>query len=221
MSSTALREGVQRLEIMTRVTLGVLALASGVYTYLGVRELLNGNATSSSSRPSFFVAERSAFRLLPSPALQPLCATKQPRLFSGCWRIGRLRDLAMRPGSTPRRGRAAATRHRATAAVLTRDLDTATKRWRRGCCRTPMRRRLLAARRFRSGGSPRHLRPARWCASHQMSSQLATCRQHDSRRVKNVEGRKMRKNARAISERSRRPGACFGAKPWRYRVISS
>jgi hypothetical protein len=42
--TTALREGVQRLEITTRVTLGVLALASGVYTYLGVRELLNGNA---------------------------------------------------------------------------------------------------------------------------------------------------------------------------------
>ena len=42
---SALREGVQRLEITTRVTLGVLALASGVYTYLGVRDLLNGNAT--------------------------------------------------------------------------------------------------------------------------------------------------------------------------------
>lgn len=43
--STALREGVQRLEITMRVTLAVLALASGVYTYLGVRELLEGNAT--------------------------------------------------------------------------------------------------------------------------------------------------------------------------------
>lgn len=43
--STALRDGVQRIEIMMRVTLGVLALASGVYTYLGVRELLNGDAT--------------------------------------------------------------------------------------------------------------------------------------------------------------------------------
>jgi hypothetical protein len=43
--STALREGVTRLEITSRVTLGVLALASGVYTYLGVRELLIGNAT--------------------------------------------------------------------------------------------------------------------------------------------------------------------------------
>ena len=43
--STALREGVQRLEVTLRVTLAVLALASGVYTYLGVRDLLNGNAT--------------------------------------------------------------------------------------------------------------------------------------------------------------------------------
>jgi hypothetical protein len=43
--SSALRNGVSRLEVTTRVTLGVLALASGVYTYLGVRDLLNGNAT--------------------------------------------------------------------------------------------------------------------------------------------------------------------------------
>jgi len=43
--SLALREGVSRLEIITRVTLGILALASGVYTYLGVRDLLNGDAT--------------------------------------------------------------------------------------------------------------------------------------------------------------------------------
>src|SRR5215203_2912523 len=43
--SSGLREGVVRLEVTTKVTLGVLALASGVYTYLGVRDLLNGNAT--------------------------------------------------------------------------------------------------------------------------------------------------------------------------------
>ena len=43
--SVVLRDGVHRLEVTTRVTLGVLALASGVYTYLGVRDLLNGNAT--------------------------------------------------------------------------------------------------------------------------------------------------------------------------------
>jgi len=40
-----LREGVRRLDGTLRVTLGVLALASGVYTYLGVRELLDGTAT--------------------------------------------------------------------------------------------------------------------------------------------------------------------------------
>jgi len=44
-TALALREGVQRLEITMRVTLGVLALASGVYTYLGVRELLSGSPT--------------------------------------------------------------------------------------------------------------------------------------------------------------------------------
>ena len=43
--SIALREGVKRLEVTLRVTLAVLALGSGFYTYLGVRELLNGNAT--------------------------------------------------------------------------------------------------------------------------------------------------------------------------------
>ena len=41
--SIALRDGVSRLEITTKVTLAVLALASGVYTYLGVRDLLNGD----------------------------------------------------------------------------------------------------------------------------------------------------------------------------------
>ena len=40
-----LRTGQARLETTTRVTLAVLALASGVYTYLGVRGLLNGTAT--------------------------------------------------------------------------------------------------------------------------------------------------------------------------------
>jgi hypothetical protein len=43
--SIALRDGITRLEVTTRVTLGILAVASGVYTYLGVRDLLNGNAT--------------------------------------------------------------------------------------------------------------------------------------------------------------------------------
>ena len=39
-----LRQAVSSLDLTTRLTLAVLALASGVYTYLGVRELLDGSA---------------------------------------------------------------------------------------------------------------------------------------------------------------------------------
>ncbi len=42
--SHALRGGLARLELTTKVTLAVLATASGVYTYLGVRDLLDGTA---------------------------------------------------------------------------------------------------------------------------------------------------------------------------------
>jgi hypothetical protein len=44
--SYTLRGQQTRLDVTTRITLAVLALASGVYTYLGVRELLNGTATT-------------------------------------------------------------------------------------------------------------------------------------------------------------------------------
>jgi hypothetical protein len=40
-----LREGIEVLELTAKVTLAVLALASGVYTYIGVRDLLDGSAT--------------------------------------------------------------------------------------------------------------------------------------------------------------------------------
>src|SRR6476620_5209450 len=38
-----LSKGVARLEVMLKLTTAILALAAGVYTYLGVRELLNGS----------------------------------------------------------------------------------------------------------------------------------------------------------------------------------
>ncbi|WP_188906999.1 hypothetical protein [Aureimonas endophytica] len=44
--SYLLRGQVNRLETTTQVTLSVLALGSGVFTYLGVRELLDGSATT-------------------------------------------------------------------------------------------------------------------------------------------------------------------------------
>ena len=40
--SKTLRQGLEHVTVTTRVTLAVLALASGVYTYLGVRGLLQG-----------------------------------------------------------------------------------------------------------------------------------------------------------------------------------
>jgi hypothetical protein len=40
-----LREGIEALELTSKITLAVLALASGVYTYIGVRDLLDGSAT--------------------------------------------------------------------------------------------------------------------------------------------------------------------------------
>lgn len=40
-----LKDGIAAVEIMTRFALAVLALASGVYTYLGVRSILDGSPT--------------------------------------------------------------------------------------------------------------------------------------------------------------------------------
>ena len=41
--SHVLRGGITRLEMMTKFTLATLALASGIYAYLGVRSLLEGS----------------------------------------------------------------------------------------------------------------------------------------------------------------------------------
>src|SRR6201990_1377995 len=45
-NSVQLLQGVARLEVMLKLTTAILALAAGVYTYLGVRELLNGSPTT-------------------------------------------------------------------------------------------------------------------------------------------------------------------------------
>ena len=42
---SSIKQGIAGLETMTRFALAILALASGVYTYLGVRGLLDGTAT--------------------------------------------------------------------------------------------------------------------------------------------------------------------------------
>ncbi|OLP57335.1 hypothetical protein BJF92_16150 [Rhizobium rhizosphaerae] len=45
-ASHRLQDGVDAVETMTRFALAVLALASGVYTYLGVRSILDGSPTA-------------------------------------------------------------------------------------------------------------------------------------------------------------------------------
>jgi hypothetical protein len=50
-TSVLLANGVQRLEVTLKLTTAILALAAGVYTYLGVRELLNGSPPPCCSPP--------------------------------------------------------------------------------------------------------------------------------------------------------------------------
>src|SRR3954462_15668883 len=45
-TASLLSRGVSRLEVTLKLTTAILALAAGVYTYLGVRELLNGSPTT-------------------------------------------------------------------------------------------------------------------------------------------------------------------------------
>src|ERR1700721_3270407 len=45
-ASVLLSKGVTRLEVTLKLTTAILALAAGVYTFLGVRELLNGSPTT-------------------------------------------------------------------------------------------------------------------------------------------------------------------------------
>src|ERR1700753_630890 len=45
-TAVLLANGINRLEVTLKLTTAILALAAGVYTYLGVRELLNGSPTT-------------------------------------------------------------------------------------------------------------------------------------------------------------------------------
>ena len=132
MSSTALREGVQRLEIMTRVTLGVLALASGVYTYLGVRELLNGNATVVFFAAVIYSVAVSigiyAFWTYLLRFMPHVRDHKSRGLLFGCMGLGAFMIIAMSAwlNASALAGAAAIQQHLATAVqAYTRDLDKA------------------------------------------------------------------------------------------------
>jgi hypothetical protein len=130
--SLALRDGVSRLEVTSRVTLGVLALASGVYTYLGVRDLLNGNATvvffaaviySVAVSVGIYTFWTFLMRFLPH-----VQDSKSRSLLFACMGLGSLMIIAMSAwlNASALAGAAAIQQHLATAVqAYTRDLDRA------------------------------------------------------------------------------------------------
>ncbi len=130
--SIALRDGVSRLEVTTRVTLGVLALASGVYTYLGVRDLLNGDATvvffaaviySVAVSVGIYAFWTFLMRFLPHVQDQ-----KSRSLLFACMALGSLMIIAMSAwlNASALAGAAAIQQHLSvTVQAYTRDLDRA------------------------------------------------------------------------------------------------
>jgi hypothetical protein len=130
--SIALRDGVSRLEVTTKVTLGVLALASGVYTYLGVRELLNGNATVVFFAAVIYSVAVSigiyAFWTFLMRFLPHVHDNRSRGLLFACMGLGSLMIVAMSAwlNASALAGAAAIQQHLATAVqAYTRDLDRA------------------------------------------------------------------------------------------------
>src|SRR6185312_10513715 len=130
--SIALRDGISRLEVTTRVTLGVLALASGVYTYLGVRDLLNGNATIVFFAAVIYSVAVSigiyAFWTYLMRFLPHVRDRKSRSLLFGCMGLGALMIIAMSAwlNASALAGAAALQQHLATMTqAYTRDLDRA------------------------------------------------------------------------------------------------
>ncbi|MDQ2083332.1 hypothetical protein RA307_24380 [Xanthobacteraceae bacterium Astr-EGSB] len=130
--NTALQDGVRRLETTMRVTLAVLALASGVYTYLGVRDLLNGNATlvmfaaviySVAVTIGIYAFWSFLMRLLPH-----LTEPTGRSLMFGCMALGAVMIIAMSAwlNASALAGAAAIQQHLAVATeAYTRDLGRA------------------------------------------------------------------------------------------------
>jgi hypothetical protein len=130
--SMALRDGVSRLEVTMKITLGVLALASGVYTYLGVRDLLNGNTTIVFFAAVIYSVAVSvgiyAFWTFLMRVLPHVQDHSSRGLLFGCMALGSLMIVAMSAwlNASALAGAAAIQQHLATSVqAYTRDLDRA------------------------------------------------------------------------------------------------
>src|ERR1700712_2609791 len=131
-TSLLLSRGVARLQVTLKLTTAILALAAGVYTYLGVRELLNGSPTT-----VFFAAVIYSVAVsVGIYALWVFLMHFMPHVTHGvgrglmfaCMLLGSLMIVAMSSwlNASALAGAAAIQQHLATTVQdYTRDLDTA------------------------------------------------------------------------------------------------
>jgi hypothetical protein len=133
-NSTALvlSAGVSRLEITLKLTTAILALAAGVYTWLGVRELLNGSPTTVFFAAVIYSVAVSvgiyAFWVFLMQFMPHVTGRGGRGLMFGCMALGSLMIVAMSSwlNASALAGAAAIQQHLAiTVQNYTRDLDTA------------------------------------------------------------------------------------------------
>ncbi|WP_342641652.1 hypothetical protein [Rhodoligotrophos ferricapiens] len=133
--ASGLRDGVAGIDLTMRVTLGVLALASGVYTYLGVRDLLDGSpvitffaAIIYSTAVSIAIYAFWSFLMRFLPHVEDVASRVW---LGGAMLLGSLMIVAMSSwlNAAALAGSAAIEQHLATTLqAYTRDLDTAHNR---------------------------------------------------------------------------------------------
>jgi hypothetical protein len=130
-TSQLLANGVARLEVTLKLTTAILALAAGVYTYLGVRELLNGSPTTVFFAAVIYSVAVSvgiyAFWIF-LMQFMPHVGGRGRGLMFGCMALGSLMIVAMSSwlNASALAGAAAIQQHLAiTVQNYTRDLDTA------------------------------------------------------------------------------------------------
>jgi hypothetical protein len=131
-ASALLTKGVSRLEVTLKLTTAILALAAGVYTYLGVRELLNGSPTTVFFAAVIYSVAVSvgiyAFWVFLMQFMPHVVDRRGRSLMFGCMALGSLMIVAMSSwlNASALAGAAAIQQHLAiTVQNYTRDLDTA------------------------------------------------------------------------------------------------
>jgi hypothetical protein len=131
-NSLLLLQGVTRLEVMLKLTTAILALAAGVYTYLGVRELLNGSPTTVFFAAVIYSVAVSVgiytFWVFLMQFMPHVVSRTGRGLMFGCMLLGSLMIVAMSSwlNASALAGAAAIQQHLAiTVQNYTRDLDTA------------------------------------------------------------------------------------------------